>query len=153
MNRALKPLTATELKEGYIYVYWDQVRFDVHKIGYSTCKVQARLRRWESKCKQLAPKQYVSPCMVRNVKRLERLVHAELRDFRVCEPECRGCKGMHMEWFMGVGLDRIIETIGFWTDWITKGQYEKVGKEWKLKEDSKIELASLCTRFREAKAS
>ena len=81
------------------------------------------------------------------MKRLERLVHAELKDYRVKEHGCHGCLGNHKEWFRGVGLDIILESIAFWTQWMEKGQYEEVKGEWRLKMGARKELPQLCTKL------
>ena len=153
IKQAETPLTALERKAGYLYVYWNQATFGVSKIGYSG-DVTKRLERWERQCKHIAEEQYRSPIEVRNVRRLERLVHAELKKYRVEEECCRGCSKNHQEWFKGVGLKIIRESIEFWTKWLMKeqGQYEEVNGKWLLKEDAKKELPQLCTRLSVAKA-
>ena len=154
MQQAEKPLTLRELKAGYLYVYWNKATFGVYKIGYTTLDVSTRLRRWEAQCKHTAQEQYRSPFKVRNVKRLERLVHAELKEYRVEEHGCHGCSKNHKEWFKGVDFKIIRESIAFWTKWIIKeqGQYEEIESEWVLKEDARNELSQLCTRLSVAKA-
>ena len=149
IQQAKKPLTPRELHTGYLYVYWNQATFGVCKIGYTTLDVSTRLRQWETKCKHTAQEQYRSPFEVRNVKRLERLVHAELKEYRLKEYGCHGCLGNHDEWFTGVDFKIILESIEFWTKWIMKeqGQYEKVKGKWLLKEDAKEELPQLCNRL------
>ena len=147
MKQAATPLTVSELEEGYLYVYWNQATFGVRKIGYTSKDVSERLRRWETQCKHIAEEQYRSPSKVRNVKRLERLVHAELKDYRVKEHGCHGCLGNHEEWFRGVGLDIIHESIAFWTEWMVEGQYEEVKGEWRLKMGARKELPQLCTKL------
>ena len=153
IKQAKTPLTALERKAGYLYVYWNQATFGVSKIGYSG-DVTGRLRRWESKCKHIAEEQYRSPIEVRNVRRLERLVHAELKDYRVEEECCRGCFRNHQEWFKGVDFKIILKSIEFWTKWLMKehGQYEEVKGKWLLKEDAKNELPQLCAELSVAKA-
>ncbi len=160
MKQAATPLTVSELTAGHLYVYWNQASFGVSKIGYTSNDVGERLRAWESQCKHIAEEQYRSPCEVRNVKRLERLVHAELKAYRVKEHGCPGCSEGHVvvgheEWFNGVGLDIILESIAFWTKWIMEGQYEEVESEWRLKEGARKGLqlvCKLCTRMSVANA-
>ena len=155
MKQAATPLTVSELTAGYLYVYWNQATFGVSKIGYSSNEVSERLRQWETKCKHIAEEQYRSPFEVRNVMRLERLVHAELKAYRVEEHGCHGCSGKHKEWFKGVGLDIILESIAFWTEWIMEGQYEEVESEWHLKEGARkgLQLAyKFCARMSVANA-
>ena len=153
MQQAEKPLTRRELDPGYLYVYWNQASFGVYKIGYS-CDVDERLRQWERDCKHIAEEQYRSPREVRNVRRLERLVHAELKKYRVQEHGCHGCSKTHREWFKGVAFETILKSIGSWTEWIMKedGPYEEVDGEWLLKEDAEMELQQLCNMLSVVKA-
>ena len=153
MQQAEKPLTRRELDPGYLYVYWNQASFGVYKIGYSR-DVDERLRSWEGQCKHIAEEQYRSPYKVRNVRRLERLVHAELKKYRVQEHSCHGCSKTHREWFKGVAFETILESIESWTEWIMKedGPYEEVDGEWLLKEDAEMELQQLCNMLSVVKA-
>ena len=152
IQQAEKPLTPRERKAGYLYVYWNKSTFGVYKIGFTTRNVDERLREWERKCKHTAQKQYESPFAVRNIERLERLVHAELKEYRVKEYGCHGCLKNHDEWFNGVGLKVILKSIAFWTEWIMKEPYKKINGEWSLKEDAKNGLPQLCNVLSVAKA-
>ncbi len=150
IKQAEKPLNLLELDPGFLYVYWNRAAFGVRKIGYSTRDVGVRLGEWEQDCKHIAEEQYRSPSKVMNVRRVERLVHAELKNYRVKEYGCRGCLGNHDEWFKDVDFEFILESIKFWTNWIMKGQYEEVESRWLLKEHAKNESSELCTRLSEA---
>ena len=154
MQKAEKPLTPRQCKAGHLYVYWNKTTFGIYKIGFTTLDVDTRLKRWESDCKHTAQKMYESPFGVRNVERVERLVHAELKKYRVKEWGCHGCGGNHDEWFEGVNIDVIVESIEFWTEWMMKddGPYEEVESTWRLKEDAKKELPELCSRLSVVKA-
>ena len=154
MRQAAKPLTPRQCKVGYLYVYWNKATFGIYKIGFTTLDVDTRLKSWESKCKHTAQKLYESPLALRNVERVERLVHAELDEYRVKEFGCHGCGGNHDEWFERVHFDVIVESIEFWTEWIMKedGPYEEVESTWRLKEDAKKELPELCSRLSVVKA-
>ena len=155
MKQVATPLTDPELDEGYLYVYWNQTTFGVRKIGYTSIDVSERLKKWESQCKHVAEEQYRSSSIVRNVKRLERLVHAELKAYRVKEHGCHGCSGNHDEWFDGVDFGIIRESIDFWTEWIMEGQYENVNGKWFLKKDAGKKLQhvfKLCNRISVANA-
>lgn len=145
-EQANKTLTTLEHKTGYLYVYWNEANFGVYKIGYTTVDVSTRLRRWQTQCKHTAQQLYQSRVEVPNVRRLERLVHAELDDYRVKEKRCRGCKRGHDEWF-NVEYKLIEKSIAFWTEWIRKRPYEKVKGRWRLKEDARKELPQLCTKL------
>ena len=144
IQQARKPLTPRERKAGYLYVYWNKATFGAYKIGFTTRDVSTRLREWERQCKHTAQEQYRS-FEVRNVERLERLVHAELKKYRVKEYGCHGCSGNHDEWFQDVDLKVILKSIAFWTKWITREPYKEVKGEWLLREDAEEELPQLCT--------
>ena len=107
-RQAKEPLTPLELKTGYLYVYWNKANFGYHKIGYSCDDVRIRLEKWQTQCKHSAQQLCCTLVEVPNVKRLERLVHAELKDYRVEEKCCRGCKKSHKEWF-NVDLKLILD--------------------------------------------
>ena len=145
-EQANKPLTTLELKTGSLYVYWNQANFGVYKIGYSTVDVRTRLRKWQTQCKHTAQQLYRTRVEVPHARRLERLVHAELKDYRVKEECCRGCKRGHDEWFT-VDYKLMLKSIAFWTEWIRKRQYENVKGRWRLKEDARKELPQLCTKL------
>ena len=155
MEQAATPLTKSEVEDGYLYVYWNQATFGVRKIGCTVKDVSGRLSEWETKCKHVAEEQYRSPSIVRNVMRVERLVHAELKAYKVKEHGCHGCSGNHVEWFDGVDFDIIRESIDFWTEWIMEGHYENANDEWVLKKDARKKLQQvfkLCNRISVANA-
>lgn len=133
----INPDRRNELGEGYLYVYWNEATFGIRKIGYTTGKVKDRLDAWEKDCNHIATQQYSSPAKVRHAARVEQLVHADLMDYRVFEPACRGCLKSHVEWFKDVDLSFIIRRIEAWTDWIGEGPYEKVGRKWHLTDKGK----------------
>lgn len=120
-----------KLGEGFLYIYWNAATFGVRKIG-STNDVGARLTKWEKDCKHGAVEQYRSPRKVRHVARVEQLVHADLSDYRVFEPACRGCLKSHIEWFSGLSLALIIRRIEAWSQWIDEKPYEEVDRQWHL---------------------
>ena len=121
-----------ELGEGYLYVYWNKATFGVRKVGFTTWNVGARLKQWEIDCKRKAKEEYRSPGKVRHAAKVEQLVHADLLEYRVCEPACRTCLKSHIEWFRGVSLTFIIERIEAWSQWISEQPYEKRGRQWHL---------------------
>lgn len=143
LEQAKKPLSKEELKPGYIYVYWNRAAFGVRKIGYTTRDVDLRIREWQDGCKHIAEEQYRSTKKVCNVARIEQLIHADLKDYRVFEPACYGCFKTHNEWFKGVDLKVILSRIEFWTQWISTEPYVEIKGRWLLREDSKLELPQL----------
>jgi hypothetical protein len=145
-NRPLSTYEPDEREPGYLYVYWNRATFGVSKIGCTTRDVDTRIKEWEDGCGHIAEEQYRSPVPVRNVARAEKLIHADLKDYRVFEPACYGCLKSHNEWFRDVDFEIILGRIEFWTQWISKEPYElkkgydlKKGK-WLLKDDAKEEL-------------
>ena len=121
-----------ELGEGYLYVYWNEATFGVRKIGFTTKDVDGRLKDWETSCRRTAKEEYRSPSKVRHASKIERLVHADLLEYRVRELACRTCLKSHIEWFRGVSLTFIIGRIEAWSQWISDRPYEKKGRQWRL---------------------
>lgn len=61
LKQAEQPLSIdepNELRDGYLYVYWNQATFGLRKIGYTTRNVDSRIGEWESGCKHIAEEQY-----------------------------------------------------------------------------------------------
>lgn len=134
-----------ELRSGYLYTYWNRATFGLAKIGSTARTVEIRFEEWGNMCHRPVEEQYRSKTKVKNVARLEKIVHAELRDYRVYEQKCRGCNGKHIEWFKDVERETILECIDFWTRWIMDEPYEKKGREqWHLKQDLTCKLAQIC---------
>lgn len=138
-QQATKPFnvnldSSKELGKGFLYVYWNAATFGVRKIGSTINDVNDRLKQWERDCKHVAIKQYSSPRKVRHVAKVEQLIHADLSDYRVFEPACRGCLRSHNEWFSGLSLPLIIRRIEAWSQWINKKPYKKIDGQWRLTE-------------------
>ncbi|EXJ85485.1 hypothetical protein A1O1_05849 [Capronia coronata CBS 617.96] len=99
----VKPLTPTDMdRSGYIYMFWHPGNFGYVKIGRAK-DVASRLREWRSQCKynleRHLPQEQGLELRVRHLHRIESLIHAELKDYRVYEPYCNACKKQHVEWF------------------------------------------------------
>jgi hypothetical protein len=148
-----RPLLKSEVSAGYLYFYWRKDNNKLVKIGYTAGpSVKKRLRRWEYTCGDdpvcatfVFDETLLLEVPVRNVRRLEALVHAELRQYRRREYGCR-CGVVHKEWFeVDVGLVR--KVIKKWKDWLNaRPRYEdRVGGM--LLEDALLDgdLKSLCT--------
>ena len=129
-----------ERKDGYLYVYWNRASFGLVKIGRTTVNVDKRLQQWEEKCKQLVEEHYRSSYKIKHVARVEKLIHAEFREYRVFEPYCRGCGHVHIEWFRGLDLGLVIKKIEAWTEWVMKAPYEERLGVWRLKDGPEFEL-------------
>ena len=144
-----KPLGKNDLKEGYIYRYWCDV-FGYHKIGWTTKDVNIRGHQWEQQCKHKV--QMVYPVIysskeipLPHAHRLERIIHAELREHRFIQFDCKGCGKNHHEWFNS--SDRHTKAVfKKWIDWIRQKPYEYVESEgeWRLKSESIKGLDRFC---------
>ena len=131
------------LGEGYLYVYWNEATFGVRKIGFTINDVDGRLKFWETRCRRTAKEEYRSPSKVRHAAKIERLVHADLLEYRVRELACRTCLKSHIEWFRGVNLTFIIGRIEAWSQWISENPYEQVGSQWCLTESGRDNMPLL----------
>jgi len=130
-KRLTKPLTETELKPGYIYMYWFPGNFGYLKIGYTTVNSTQRLKLWQRQCRH--PSTGVEDLFaVPHVARVEKLIHAELKDLRRWEKKCRGCGKNHKEWFY-VQTPHAKNVFMKWAEWIMTEPYsEETG--WNLNE-------------------
>ena len=149
MKEVKEPLSTYKPNEtlpGYLYVYWNQASFGTMKIGYTTKDVRVRLDEWEADCQHIAQELYRSPFKVNNAARLERLVHADLNDFRVFETLCRSCQTCHIEWFKDVKFETVLEKIEFWTNWMMKRPYKNNGRQWLLSAEAQQEVQEYSTR-------
>lgn len=125
-EKIIAPLSENEIKrEGHIYIYWHPGNFGRVKIGY-TKDIEQRLRDWEKQCKKTLyihfPKEEERGRPVQHIARVEKLVHAELKDYRRQEVQCPGCARRHIEWFE---LDKnvAVDVVKKWTTWMTKMPY------------------------------
>ncbi|MCJ1274233.1 hypothetical protein MMC21_002028 [Puttea exsequens] len=155
-----KPLTRTEEKPGWLYVYWNQSNFGYRKIGYTTVGVAMRLRKWETQCRHRAEQitqssqreglqEMKEEEKVPHVRRLEALVHATLKEDRYCEPCCAACHSCHREWFNVKDPHKIQSVIAFWSEWIRREPYEFVEGEgkWMLKAQFEKEVEAMYQRL------
>ena len=113
---------------GRIYMYWVQGSFGLVKIGFTTRTVDKRLKEWRSQCKRTPhsinlSRDYRDTLPL--VRRLEYLIHTELRDKRVREPVCSGCRKPHKEWFV-VSNELAKQVTQKWCDWMQQCPYEKI---------------------------
>ena len=142
------PLVPREGKKGYLYIYRTKSEFGIRKIGV-TNNIEARMNGWRNKCKREITLVYPTPderASTKHVYRLEKLVHAELKDYREAEHNC-GCKTKrHREWFRAED-PHIMEVVRRWTEWIQTGPYEKIGTMWQLKEEERKKLDEICTPY------
>lgn len=148
LELASKEFTKTEFNEGYIYAYWNRTMFGAYKIGYTIRDVDERLREWESQCKHEAervyPPHHKTAILVPYARRVEKLIHADLRKCRFVEHGCHGCHRSHWEWFMGLNESLLKAKIEKWTDWIMSKPYKQSGDNLILRKSAKDTLREMC---------
>ncbi|KAF6232440.1 hypothetical protein HO173_009319 [Letharia columbiana] len=139
---------------GLIYMYSIQGSFGFVKIGYTSRKVETRLAEWQKSCKHtpylIFPKAPEEQQQIPYVRRVEALIHAELRDCRVRELKClcneinaNGAQKQHIEWFK-VDIDRAKEVAMRWATWMRSDPYEQVSPgNWVLRGEHKASLKEL----------
>jgi predicted GIY-YIG superfamily endonuclease len=146
-REAIKPLQCSVPKEGYIYVYWDKVSFGYVKIGY-TNDLERRLNEWNKNCDH---KHEYHPDVQRgelpqiaHVKRIERLIHIELRDHRK-QRYCKKCKRNHIEWFQ-IGASSVMKVFSKWYEWIVQEPYafDDKKRKWTVRPEMMDTLAQVC---------
>ena len=134
---------------GYLYVYSTVGDFGARKIGVTAKdNIQERMNEWRKKCDR--PINLIYPLedekiLVPHVYRLEKLVHAELKEYRVVENGCHCGVKRHKEWFYAKD-HHITEVVRRWTEWLQKAPYEKIKKKWVLKKEFQ-ELDETCTPY------
>ncbi|KAF3009660.1 hypothetical protein E8E13_007968 [Curvularia kusanoi] len=146
-----KQLTVTDLKMGFIYMFWNQGSFGMIKIG-RTKDLKRRLKEWQ-KCKSThfyhKPSQKGELLEVPHVQRIERLMQTELVNYRRKQP-CDTCDKVHEEWFQ-ISEAKAVEVFQKWRDWILKEPYMKNGKgEWVVKPGTLETIPELCVLESEA---
>ncbi|KAL6719730.1 hypothetical protein ACLMJK_001651 [Lecanora helva] len=148
LELARKAMTKSELCEGYIYVYWNRTTFGAYKIGYTTRDIDKRLQDWASQCKHEAQRTYPPPAEIAipvpHVRRVEKLIHADLIKYRVKEIGCLGCHRDHIEWFHRIDETLIKAKIKAWTWWIMSDPYEQSGEDFKLNKSGEDVLKEIC---------
>ncbi|KAF2629003.1 hypothetical protein BU25DRAFT_324402, partial [Macroventuria anomochaeta] len=131
-----KPLTATDMKDGFIYIFWDKGTFGMVKIG-RTNDLERRLKEW-NRCKSTHSYHKSSRDgdlrKVPHVQRIERLMQIELvnnRKTRACDT-CVKTK-MHKEWF-DVSEAKAVEVFQKWRNWILQEPYAEDDKgQWVIR--------------------
>ncbi|EGX88106.1 Putative helicase A859L [Cordyceps militaris CM01] len=135
-----------EVNSGFIYLYQVPGNDAFVKIGF-TGDVTKRLEEWKKDCHR-EPVLYPLPAAavaVPHAHRVERLIHAELREHRV-RLYCERCEKQHNEWFE-TSVDRAAAVIEKWLLWMRGRPYEerKTRSEvkWYLKEAEAKRLADV----------
>ncbi|KAI5283592.1 hypothetical protein KEM54_002003 [Ascosphaera aggregata] len=117
------PLADKELDAKYMYIYWFKGKPEYIKIGVSH-DVSRRLRSWQdncghSDCEHSLDERLEYP--IKHAFRVERLVHAALKDFR-CQTDKCGCGGYHTEWFRA-DVELALKIIKIFTDFMNEQPY------------------------------
>ncbi|KPI35172.1 uncharacterized protein AB675_10130 [Cyphellophora attinorum] len=157
-----RPLCKFDLDNGLLYMFWQRGSFGLAKIGYTTLETrEKRFKGWQRQCGidledcsddngqpvNGDDGEYAGtnppPIRVRNVRRLESLVHAELKDYRRTQLNCAGCGKTHIEWF-DVPVKHAQQVVHKWTTWLmAEERYQnKVGGNLLL--SSRTGLEELC---------
>jgi hypothetical protein len=125
-------LTPADRKSGYIYAFTHHSSPGLRKIGYSK-NVLTRQKQWDASCRRHhVYKPLPDDGGVLHARRVEKLIHAELKDFRK-RAECDQCKRRHCEWFE-VSEEHLEKVFLKWKDWIEQRPYEQdFGDIWRLK--------------------
>ena len=145
---AAEPLTAREEKPGYLYVYRTTDDFRARKIGVTENEdIQKRMQEWHRDCHRhpeiLYLREESETIQSQHIYRLEKLIHTELKDYRLQEQKCVGCNRSHKEWFL-VKDEHIREVVQRWTDWMQTKPYKKCWGVWLLQTGLPT-LESVCT--------
>jgi hypothetical protein len=141
-----KPLGSKGLERGHIYVFWETGKFGKVKIG-RTDNLERRLKEWNGKCgrpHEYHPASGRDLVEIRHVDRVERLMHLELKDYRM-ERYCEKCKVTHNEWFQ-VEEALVVQVFLKWKSWIEQEPYaldSDTGK-WELRPDMEGSLKAVC---------
>jgi hypothetical protein len=81
---------------------------------------------------------------VRNVRRLEQLVHAELKDYRRKQLNCAGCGKNHKEWF-DIDVRFAQQVARKWTNWLAAEERYEHCVGGRLSSSAPAEMEELCT--------
>jgi predicted GIY-YIG superfamily endonuclease len=118
---AQKPLSKGDIGRGYIYMYWNKENFGLIKIGYTT-DLKKRLKQHSYACKDefYYHQETKNLPEVAHVKRVEDLIHTELKDVGrrlLCK-----CGKKHREWFetSPALVEKIFDK---WKDWLKEEPY------------------------------
>ena len=131
--------------QGLIYMYWVPGNFGFVKIGKTSGEsTERRLKEWRESCGH-ALEEYTRgetglALQLPHAHRVERLVHTELKDYRIREDRCENmkCGRAHIEWFY-VPQDHALMVIEKWSSWIKTRPYIEVNGIWRLKEPISVD--------------
>jgi hypothetical protein len=120
------PLRHMHSHEMHLYLICSLEKFGVIGIG-CTKDVPQRLTEWKENCKHHVVEyiQHASgrSLLVKHARRVELLVHAELRDVRFKENRCEACHVQHTEWFRTTP-EHAAKVLKKFSDWTAKDPYQ-----------------------------
>ncbi|KAI6752793.1 hypothetical protein HG530_013545 [Fusarium avenaceum] len=126
-----KPLVATQLKDGIVYVLKHNKRDDMFKIGFSKHNVDERLKQPRNCYRGSYASIYESE-RFRGAQKAEALANSFLRDMKPDMTPCYKCGATHRELFQGA-KETIVSTVQAMEGFVRDGAYEEVeGGVWKL---------------------
>jgi hypothetical protein len=136
---------------GHIYIYQCKGKFGYYKVGLTT-DLAPRLQSWEKQCgRELMsyfPRSEEDLRPVPHISRVERLIHAELAEYRRKEERCQGttCGKSHQEWFE-VDEQLALRVVRKWIAWMRKEPYVQIngGSTWVLDIHLVGSIKEICT--------
>ncbi|KAJ9156444.1 hypothetical protein NKR23_g1507 [Pleurostoma richardsiae] len=95
------------------------------KVGY-TNEVGRRMKQVKRNC-GYEPRHLFTPLQAPHYKRLERIIHRQLRNGRQREQACPSCGTGHLEWFRNEdgSAEKVIR---MWRDWVAMRPYDEEGR-------------------------
>ncbi|KAF4335179.1 hypothetical protein FBEOM_10978 [Fusarium beomiforme] len=142
INKKIKKLLLCSLKgsekepQGHIYLYtFPESYHDAQpyiKIGFAN-NVGKRMQRWKYQCGYEA--KVLGEFLAEHHVKVEKLVHAQLRNQRKREKGCPTCNTCHHEWFK-IDFTTASKTIAQWTHWMRQMPYDDEGNildKWRLR--------------------
>ena len=148
LNKVInEPLKLTDLKEGFIYVFWEVGDFGNVKIG-RTNDLESRLYQWNRRCNRSFTYHPATKTdgrdKIPHVSRIERLIHMELRNCRRSR-RCDGCDTNHKEWF-NVPETHVVKVFQKWQKWILEKPYslDPVSNKWTIRPEMMDKVEEVC---------
>ncbi|KAL2786941.1 meiotically up-regulated gene 113-domain-containing protein [Aspergillus keveii] len=146
------PLTPADADHsGHIYIYQCKGKFGYYKVGLTT-DLAPRLQSWEKQCgRELMsyfPRSEEDLLPVPHISRVEKLIHAELAEYRRKEECCKAttCGKAHQEWFQ-VEEQHALRVVRKWIAWMRKEPYVQIngGSTWVLAIHRVGSIKEICT--------
>ncbi|KAH7357457.1 meiotically up-regulated gene 113-domain-containing protein [Pyrenochaeta sp. MPI-SDFR-AT-0127] len=140
------PLTDTDVKPGFIYIFWDNRSLGMVKIG-RTIDLKKRLQDWDRQCKH-SHSYHASSISgelseIPHVSRIERLMHLELKECRK-QRKCNACGTNHREWFE-TSEPHAVKVFQKWQKWILQRPYEKDNQGvWSIRPEMQHTIQQVC---------